>query len=96
MRRGKVEPIIWSGLDIGTRKISLIVAETDPLSQDTQVIAVGSSRTRGISKGEIRDADLVVESIRKAVDEAEKAFDLNVRDAFLSIGPTSVSSFFLE
>ncbi|HOC81560.1 MAG: Cell division protein FtsA [Synergistetes bacterium ADurb.Bin155] len=96
MRRGKVEPIIWSGLDIGTRKISLIVAETDPLSQDTQVIAVGSSRTRGISKGEIRDADLVVESIRKAVDEAEKAFDLNVRDAFLSIGPTSVSSFILE
>jgi len=93
MRRGKVEPIIWSGLDIGTRKVSLIVAETDPLSQDTQVIAVGSSRTRGISRGEIKDTDLVVESIRKAVDEAEKAFDLSVRDTFLSIGPSSVSSF---
>ncbi|NLO56326.1 MAG: cell division protein FtsA [Thermovirga sp.] len=93
MRRGKVEPIIWSGLDIGSRKISLIVTETDPLSQEAQVIAIGSSRSRGISRGEIRNGDLVVESIRKAVDEVEKAYDLNVRDTFLSIGPSSAFSF---
>lgn len=96
MRRGKQEPIIRSGLDIGTRKISLIVTETDPLSSEMQVIAVGSARARGISKGDIQDPDLVVESIRRAVDEAETAFDLNIRDTFLAVGPSSASVFRLE
>ncbi|HOI81094.1 MAG: cell division protein FtsA [Thermovirgaceae bacterium] len=96
MRRGKEEPIIRSGLDIGTRKISLIVTETDPLSSEMQVIAVGSARARGMSRGDIQDPDLVVESIRRAVDEAETAFDLNIRDTFLAVGPSSASVFRLE
>lgn len=58
------------GLDIGTTKICAVVAE---MTEDgvINVIGVGSSPSRGLRKGVVVDIDLTVESIKKAVEEAE-------------------------
>jgi cell division protein FtsA len=58
------------GLDIGTTKICAVVAE---MKEDgtVNIIGVGSSPSRGLRKGVVVDIDLTVESIKKAVEEAE-------------------------
>ncbi len=71
MRHEKEEPVVLSGLDIGTRKVSIVVAEKDPVSSDFQILAMESTRSRAISRGEIVDKDLAVESMRKVIEIAE-------------------------
>ena len=61
---------ILVGLDIGTTKICAIVAEmTD--AGGLSIIGVGSSPSRGLRKGVVVDIESTVESIKKAVEEAE-------------------------
>ncbi|MDO9508573.1 MAG: cell division protein FtsA, partial [Thermovirgaceae bacterium] len=96
MRREAEDPFILSGLDIGTKKISLVVTETYPTSSEMQVISIGSARSRGIRKGDILDPDLCVESIREAIDEAESSLELHVSDTILSVGPSQVDSIILN
>ena len=61
---------ILVGLDIGTTKICAIVAEI-PDTGGLNVIGVGSSPSRGLRKGVVVDIESTVESIKKAVEEAE-------------------------
>ncbi len=96
MRHEKEEPVVLSGLDIGTRKVSIVVAEKDPVSSDFQILAMESTRSRGISRGEIVDKDLAVESIRKVIEIAESSSDFHVADTILSIGPSTVDTFTME
>jgi len=58
------------GLDIGTTKICAVVAEMTEEGA-VNIIGVGSSPSRGLRKGVVVDIDLTVESIKKAVEEAE-------------------------
>lgn len=96
MRRETEDPFILSGLDIGTRKISFVVTETDPTSFDMQVISISSAPSRGIKKGDILNPDLCVESIREAIDEAESSLGLHVDETIISFGPSWTESFILD
>lgn len=96
MRHEKEDPVVLSGLDIGTRKVSIVVTEKDHVSSDFQIIAMESIRSRGIGRGEIVDKDLAVESIRKVIEIAENNSDFHVSDAILSIGPSAVETFTTE
>jgi cell division protein FtsA len=57
------------GLDIGTTKICAIVAERS--GDGIDVIGIGSHPSKGLRKGVVIDIEATVDSIRKAVDEAE-------------------------
>ncbi len=57
------------GLDIGTTKICAVVAEAT--AENVDIIGIGSHPSRGLRKGVVVDIDATVDSIRKAVDEAE-------------------------
>ncbi|MDO8644287.1 MAG: cell division protein FtsA, partial [bacterium] len=57
------------GLDIGTTKISCVVAEANEDGID--VIGLGQSPSKGLRKGVVINIEGTVESIRKAVEEAE-------------------------
>ena len=57
------------GLDIGTTKICAVVAEARGDSLD--IIGLGTHPSRGLHKGVVIDIGATVDSIRKAVDEAE-------------------------
>lgn len=96
MRRETEDPFILSGLDIGTRKISFVVTETDPVSFEMQVISISASRSRGIRKGDILDPDLCVASIQEVIDEAESALGLHVYDTVISFGPPQSDSLILD
>ncbi len=57
------------GLDIGTTKICAVVVEASGESVD--IVGIGSHPSKGLRKGVVIDIDATVDSIRKAVDEAE-------------------------
>ncbi len=57
------------GLDVGTTKICAVIAEAKENGLD--VIGIGTHPSVGMRKGVVIDIDATVDSIRKAVDEAE-------------------------
>jgi cell division protein FtsA len=57
------------GLDIGTTKILAVVGEITDKGLD--IVGIGTSPSRGMRKGVVADIDSTVESIKKAVEEAE-------------------------
>ena len=66
------ETDILVGLSVGTTKVTVIVAGRDPRYQDSvQVIGVGCSPSRGISKGVIVNLNEATESVLDAVRDAE-------------------------
>jgi len=57
------------GLDIGTTKICAIVAEAT--ENGVEIIGIGTHPSRGLRKGVVINIEATVESIRRAVEEAE-------------------------
>src|SRR3989338_1954801 len=57
------------GLDIGTTKVSAIVGE--PTEEGIDIVGIGTHPSRGLRKGVVVNIDATVNSIRKAVEEAE-------------------------
>ncbi len=91
----KKEPDIFVGLDLGTSKVSVVVAEKDSRSDEAQIIGVGQAPSAGIRKGMIVNLEQAVLSVRKALKEAETmvGFPLNeVTVAFSGVEIDSVVS----
>lgn len=72
------------GLDLGTTKVSAIIAEIDKTGKPT-ITGVGTSRCEGIRRGVILDIEKTVVAIEGAVREAELMTDQVARSAFVSI-----------
>ncbi len=72
------------GLDIGTSKVTAIVAAPDP-EAGVRVTGIGQSISRGVRKGEIMDADLTAEDIHAALTEAEERSDEEIRSVYLGV-----------
>lgn len=82
---------IHVGLDIGTTKICAIVAEiTD--SGEMNVIGVGSAPSRGMKKGVVVDIESTVESIKKAVEEAELMAAVQINSVYTGIAGSHISA----
>ena len=73
------------GLDIGTTKICAVVAEGEPDGVGVDVIGIGSHPSKGLRKGVVIDIDATVDSIRKAVDEAEMMAGCEVNSVYAGI-----------
>ncbi len=71
------------GLDIGTTKICAVVAEARGESLD--IIGLGTHPSRGLHKGVVIDIGATVDSIRKAVDEAELMAGCEITSVFAGI-----------
>jgi len=61
---------IIAGLDIGTTKIACIICDVSA-GAEPKIIGVGVSRSDGLRKGVVVNIDKTVQSIQKAVEEAE-------------------------
>lgn len=70
-------------LDIGTSKVRAIIGEAN--GNNINVIGVGSAAGEGIRHGAIVDIDLTVESIREAVDHAERMVGIHIHSAYVGI-----------
>ena len=74
------------GLDIGTTKICAVVTgHAGPEGGDVDIIGIGSHPSRGMRKGVVIDIDATVDSIRKAVDEAEMMAGCEVNSVYAGI-----------
>ncbi|MFH1220071.1 MAG: cell division protein FtsA [Candidatus Eisenbacteria bacterium] len=78
------QPVRIMGLDLGTTKVSAIMAEIDGGGKPT-VIGVGTKKCEGVRKGVIVDIDKTVAAIEQAVAEAEIMAGCSVHAAFTSI-----------
>ena len=82
---------ILVGLDIGTTKICAIVSEVTDTGA-LNVIGVGSSPSRGLRKGVVVDIESTVESIKKAVEEAELMAAVQINSVYTGIAGSHISA----
>ena len=71
------------GLDIGTTKICAVVGERSDTGID--IIGIGTSPSKGLRKGVVVNIDETVQSIRKAVEEAELMAGCEISSVYAGI-----------
>lgn len=75
---------IYFSLDIGSTSIKVLIGDIGENNQ-LRVIGVGNVKSSGIRKGTIVDIDATVQSIKKAVEQAERMTGIKVQDVVLGI-----------
>jgi cell division protein FtsA len=74
---------IYVSLDIGSSSIKVLIGE---MSDDQlHVIGVGHVKSTGVRKGAIVDIDATVQSIKKAVEQAERMTGIKIEEVVLGV-----------
>lgn len=79
------------GLDIGTTKICALVAEIK--SDKPEIIGVGIAPSKGLRKGVVINIEATVQSIRKAIDDAEEMAGCKIQTVFAGIAGSHIRGF---
>ena len=79
------------GLDIGTSKVVAIVAELSPEGR-IEVIGLGSSASRGLKRGVVVNIESTVQSIQRAIEEAELMAGCEINTVYTGIAGSHVKS----
>ncbi|MCU0869793.1 MAG: cell division protein FtsA [Burkholderiales bacterium] len=90
--KGKDARNLIVGLDIGTSKITAIVAEARP-DGSFEVVGTGSSPSRGLKKGVVVNIDSTVSSIQRAIEEAELMANCKIEQVYTGIAGSHIRSF---
>lgn len=78
------QPELYVSLDIGSSSVKCIIGEV--IDETTiHMIGVGKEKSSGIRKGSIVDIDATVQSIKKAVNSAERMMGMTVNNVILGI-----------
>lgn len=80
------------GLDIGTTKIAAIVGQKDE-SGKINIIGVGQHHSEGLRRGVVINIDKTVESIQKAVEQAEMLCGHKISRVYAGIAGDHIRSF---
>jgi cell division protein FtsA len=87
----KSEKNLIVGLDIGTSKVVSIVGEVLPEGQ-IEVIGIGSHPSRGLKKGVVVNIESTVQSIQRAVEEAELMAGCQIHSVYAGIAGSHICS----
>lgn len=87
----KSEKNLIVGLDIGTSKVVAIVGEVG-VDGTMEIIGIGSHPSRGLRKGVVVNIESTVESIQRAVEEAELMAGCQVHSVYTGIAGSHVRS----
>lgn len=79
---GKRDPLVV-GLDIGTTKICTVVGEVS--DGQVNIIGLGTSPSKGLRKGVVVNIESTVQSIKKAVEEAELMAGCHITSVYAGI-----------
>lgn len=79
------------GLDIGTTKISAIVGEKT--GDGMEIIGTGTHPSKGLRKGVVVNIESTVESIKKAVEEAERMAGCDINKVYCGIAGGHIKAF---
>ena len=91
MSRVKEDKNLIVGLDIGTSKIVVIVAELLPEGA-VKVIGLGQHISRGLKKGVVVNIESTMQSIQRALEEAELMADCKINNVFTGIAGSHIKS----
>lgn len=84
------DPELIAGLDLGTSKITVVVAERD--GDEAQIIGVGQAPSNGIRKGLIVNLEQAVRSVRQAVADAQNMVGQDISEVTVAFGGGDVTS----
>lgn len=87
----KSERNLLVGLDIGTSKVVAIVGEVTPRGV-VEVVGIGSHPSRGLKKGVVVNIESTVQSIQRAVEEAELMAGCQIHSVFTGIAGSHIRS----
>jgi cell division protein FtsA len=87
----KSERNLLVGLDIGTSKVVAIVGEVTPQGV-VEVVGIGSHPSRGLKKGVVVNIESTVQSIQRAVEEAELMAGCQIHSVFAGIAGSHIRS----
>lgn len=79
-----------SGLDIGTTKVCAVIGARN--EEGVEIVGVGTHPSHGLKKGMIIDLEATIDSIRKAVKEAERMADHQIETVYTGISGSHVKS----
>jgi len=87
----KADKNVIVGLDIGTSKVVALVGE---ITADgaIEVVGLGSQPSRGLKKGVVVNIESTVQSIQRAVEEAELMADCEINAVYAGIAGSHVRS----
>ena len=87
----KIEKDLIVGLDIGTSKVVAIVGELTPEGK-VEIIGIGSHPSRGLKKGVVVNIESTVQSIQRAVEEAELMAGCQIHSVYAGIAGSHIRS----
>ncbi|THB77042.1 MAG: cell division protein FtsA [Desulfobacteraceae bacterium] len=79
------------GLDIGTTKVCAVVGEY--LDDEINIIGVGTHPSTGLRKGTVVNIESTVDSIKKAVEEAELMAGCDISSVYVGIAGNHIKGF---
>lgn len=87
----KPEKNIITGLDIGTSKIVALIGEVS-VDGTIEIIGIGRHPSKGLKRGVVVDIDATVNSIQRAVQEAELMAGCEVHHVYVGIAGSHIRS----
>ena len=79
------------GLDIGTSKVVGMVGEVGP-DGEIEVVGIGSHPSKGMKKGVVVNIESTVQSIQRAVEEAELMAGCQIHSVYVGIAGSHIRS----
>lgn len=83
---------IISAIDIGTTKITTVIANIAPETEKINVIGVSTVPAKGLRKSQIVDIDETIESITQSVESSERMAGYTISSALTSISGSHIES----
>ncbi len=80
------------GLDVGTSKVAALVGEMVD-EQNLDVVGLGVAESKGIRRGVVVNLEAAVESIKKAIEEAELMAGIEIDSVHLALSGPHVKGF---
>jgi len=90
MAKGKERIVV--GLDIGTTKICAVVAAVEDGGR-CEIIGIGTTPSKGLRKGVVINIDYTVDSIKKAIEEAELMAGTPIQGVYAGIAGGHIKGF---
>lgn len=83
---------LLTAIDVGTTKISVLIAQKID-DNSVKILGVGKSLSDGLDRGVVVDVARTVQSIKKAIKEAELMAGCSITAAYIGISGSHIGSF---
>ncbi len=87
----KIERDLIVGLDIGTTKVVALVAEMSPEGV-LDIVGYGAHPSRGLKRGVVVDIESTVNSLQRAIEDAETMASCHIHSAYAGIAGSHICS----